>query len=221
MASNVLPPDLVERRSDEREVFRLINALKRIIADITSSSGGAVTINLITNGDVDIFDDPGAMPPFLPATPGAPGATGATGATGAQGIAGADGLDGDDGIAGLPGREGAKGRDALNLIGLDGDDGLDGLPGLPGQRGADGNRGNPGADGNDGDDDRGFLPLQEISGIPLGALPSEYTTTGDVATTLNGDSRIRANYSRVLVGDLLINDPAELVIEDDGELLVL
>lgn len=104
------------------------------------------------------------------------------------------------------------------IQGIDGDDGMEGMPGRPGAPGAPGARGMAGTDGQDGDDGLGFLPISETSGMPLGTLPSEYTATGDVATTLNGDSRIRSNYSRVCVGPYVINDPAVLVIEDNAVL---
>lgn len=264
MATNVLPPDLVERRSDERETFALINALKRIIAGITTS-GSATTINIVVPGvqltdtDTDPDHDAGAfmMPP---GTVGATGATGSTGPQGVQGIQGLAGDDGDEGAMGLPGRPGADGRPGMTILGLDGDDGLDGVPGLQGiqgpagatgiaiqaldgddgqdglpgaqgRQGDSGQRGLPGADGQDGDDAGGLLPLAETSGLPLAALPSEYTTTGDVATTLNGDSRIRAAtdgsgnvtyaYSRVCVGPYVITSLATLAIDDGAVLAVL
>ena len=147
---------------------------------------------------------------------GRPGRDGRDGAPGPAGLAGADGQDGQDGIDGRPGRDGASG--AAGLSGSDGADGSDGWDGMPGAVGQQGRDGRPGLDGADGQDAFDAMVPRDQMGLPLGALPAEYTTTGDVATVLNGDSRIRSNYTRVCVGPYVINDPAVLAIEDNAVL---
>jgi hypothetical protein len=115
----------------------------------------------------------------------------------------------------IPGKPGQDGKPGATLPpASDGEDG-DWIP-IPGPQGAKGDsiKGPPGLQGDDGDEASAGVPFMEMSGLPLGALASEYTTTGDVATTLNGDSRIRANYARVVDGPYTINDPAVLSIED-------
>jgi hypothetical protein len=69
-------------------------------------------------------------------------------------------------------------------------------------------------------------PIAETSGLPMGALAQEFTTTGDVMRVLNGDSRIRGAdgfyyYSRTVVGPYVILSPAVLTIEDNAVLAVI
>lgn len=53
-----LPPAITERRSDEREVFFLINALRRRLIDLTNpTSGAAAAILSMRIGRGDIFSD--------------------------------------------------------------------------------------------------------------------------------------------------------------------
>lgn len=134
----------------------------------------------------------------------------------------------------IPGRDGVIGRDGRPGFGMDGDSGDDGQPGPPGNRGADGSPGAngtagvsnvPGPAGNDGDDGIDGGARMDFSGLPLGALPAEFDTTGDVMRGPNGDSRIRGQdgiyyYSRIVAGPYGVSFGV-LTIEDNAVLMVL
>lgn len=238
--SDILDRNLREIATALAAAFGTIQDLRTTILNITS--GGTTTIN--NAGSPAIF------PPGLEmigagdesdAFMGPPGRDGRQGIDGRPGF-GMDGDPGEDGLAGPPGAAGAagatgatgaQGPTGLGIHGYDGDDGMDGLivPGPTGAAGAAGAPGTngisgvPGPSGSDGEDGLDGGARMDFSGLPLGAMPAEFDTTGDVMRAPNGDSRIRGQdgiyyYSRVVAGPYSVSF-GTLTIEDNAILMVL
>jgi len=168
-----LPPALKENLSDEKEVFALINALrKRMIAAgiATEARGSPFT---------EVFEDD-----FEMMWPGPPGARGP------QGERGLPGMPGDDGIAEepllIPGPRGATGDTGpRGFPGMDGEPGEESiLPGPPGPRGATGATGPMGPPNIDG-------PSTDGSGDPVLAFP--LYVAPDLVPYGNGPAGVKTN----------------------------
>lgn len=176
MTLPTLPPEVIENRSDERQVFELLNALRRALIAQNVAVSVPVIIPVFQDGGSGDDDGAAASPMFVPGQAGPPGSAGPTGSPGTSGddgddgmtIPGRDGRQGPPGV-GMPGAAGEDGDDGATVFipgaagppgsagafGLAGDDGEDGMtiPGPPGPRGLTG-YGAPGADGEDGEDGR-------------------------------------------------------------------
>jgi len=213
--SDILDRNLREIATALSAAFGLLIEIQTTVNNIISGDT-AINFNFTTTnvvkGGLPAFslggddDGDGGMGP--PGQAGAAGAAGATGATGPQGPQGAlgfgyDGEDGADGFV-VPGPTGATGAT--------GNTGPQGAPGTPGFA----------SDGEDGNDSGARM---DFSGLPLGAMPAEFDTTGDVMRSPNGDSRIRGQdgtyyYSRVVAGPYNVLF-GTLAIEDNAILVVL
>lgn len=59
-----LPPPIVEKRSDTREAFRLVNAIRRRLLSgmgfrVVSANPGDITIGVATGNAIEFFDGDG------------------------------------------------------------------------------------------------------------------------------------------------------------------